>query len=167
MSDKLMEFCPATGRLEKVYPSHAAQWRAHYGNLAWLFNPWTGQRRDARDVGSDPFGLLIVHPDEPIKAAPGFTYRMTGLRHDGTEIPVVDGDTNIAEPLKAAPAPAPEQAPAEPVGKPDLTRCRERLRLAGLPYPKSSCEVCGPVIGDSWFRPCFGRMTGEADHHPV
>lgn len=127
-----MEFCPETGILKQVYPSHAAQWRKYHGGMAWLFNPWTGQRRNALDVGSDPFGLLIVHPDEPIKAEP---------------------------------APAPEQAPAEPVGKPDLTRCRERLRLAGEPYPKSSCEACGSKIGSA--RTCLGRLHAVIDHHPV
>lgn len=54
----LMKFDPATGA-PKPYPSHAAQWREYKGNTAWLFNPWTGDRRDARDVGTDTFGLLI------------------------------------------------------------------------------------------------------------
>ena len=38
----------------------AAQWREWHGGMAWLFDPWTGRRRDARDVGSDVHGLLIV-----------------------------------------------------------------------------------------------------------
>lgn len=54
----LMKFDPASG-WSKPYPSHAAQWREHNGKTAWLFNPWTGERRNAQDVGSDPFGLLI------------------------------------------------------------------------------------------------------------
>ncbi len=62
--DKLMEFDPATGE-RRPYPSHAEQWRLYHGqSAAWLFNPWTGQRRDARDVGSDVQGLLI-HPVSP------------------------------------------------------------------------------------------------------
>ena len=57
--DTLMEFDPATGE-RRPYPSHAEQWRLYHGqSTAWLFNPWTGQRRDARDVGSDVQGLLI------------------------------------------------------------------------------------------------------------
>lgn len=56
--DEIMNYCPATGE-EKPYPSHATQWRSFNGPTAWLFNPWTGERRDARDVGSDPFGMLI------------------------------------------------------------------------------------------------------------
>lgn len=54
----LMRFDPATGE-PKPYPSHARQWREYNGSAAWLFNPWTGQRRDARDVGSDLQGQLI------------------------------------------------------------------------------------------------------------
>ena len=57
----LMQFDPATGD-KFPYPSHAAQWRKHHGATAWLINPWTGHRRDARDVGSDPFGLLTTPP---------------------------------------------------------------------------------------------------------
>lgn len=61
--EQLMHFDPATCE-HRPYPSHAAQWREHCGPIAWLFNPWTGDRRDARDVGSDCFGHLIVPPDE-------------------------------------------------------------------------------------------------------
>lgn len=69
MSNKLMRFDPATGE-ERPYPSHAAQWREWHGSMAWLFNPWAGSRRHASDVGSDPYGLLIVPDGEPLKAAP-------------------------------------------------------------------------------------------------
>ncbi len=71
----LMRFDPATG-IEQPYPSHAEQWREWHGRCtAWLCNPWTGERRDARDVGSDPFGQLIVPPGEPVyaEAAPRLT----------------------------------------------------------------------------------------------
>ena len=59
MQKILMKFDPATGK-ERPYPSHAAQWRNWHGVAAWLFDPWTGRRRDARDVGRDVHGLLIV-----------------------------------------------------------------------------------------------------------
>lgn len=60
MQNILMKFDPATGE-ERPYPSHAAQWREWHGvGTAWLFDPWTGRCRDARDVGSDVHGLLIV-----------------------------------------------------------------------------------------------------------
>jgi hypothetical protein len=60
MSNKLMKFDPATGE-EKPFPSHTEQWREYHGKMtAFLFNPWWGGRRDAGDVGSDPFGYAIV-----------------------------------------------------------------------------------------------------------
>jgi len=65
----LMKFDPATGA-QKPYPSHSAQWREWHGKTeAWLFNPWTGERRVAGDVGSDTFGQLILPPGEPVYAA--------------------------------------------------------------------------------------------------
>ena len=63
----LMKFDPAT-RESMPYPSHAAQWRYYHGKLAWLYNPWTGNQRGAGDVGSDPFGMLILPPGEPLVA---------------------------------------------------------------------------------------------------
>ena len=64
----LMICDPATGE-PKPYPSHAAQWRDWHGHcMAWLFNPWTGKRRDAGDVGTDTTGLLIIPNGEPIYA---------------------------------------------------------------------------------------------------
>jgi hypothetical protein len=68
--DALMFFDPATGD-SHPFPSHAEQYRKHCGKVAWLFNPWTGARRDARDVGSDTFGLLIQPPGEPIRTSQG------------------------------------------------------------------------------------------------
>ena len=62
--DDLMLIDPATGA-EKPYPSHAEQWRCYHGSAAWLFNPWSGGRRDARDVGSDCFGYAIVPNEQP------------------------------------------------------------------------------------------------------
>lgn len=65
----LMKFDPATGE-PKPYPSHADQWRDWHGKAtAWLFNPWTGTRREAGDVGSDIQGQLILPPGEPLYAA--------------------------------------------------------------------------------------------------
>lgn len=59
-----MKYDPASGS-PNPYPSHAAQWRDYHGKTAWLFNPWTGQRRDARDIGSDVMGRSIVSPAAP------------------------------------------------------------------------------------------------------
>lgn len=58
IQNDLMKFDPATGE-EKPYPSHTEQWRIYHGSTAWLFNPFNGNRRDARDVGSDCFGYLV------------------------------------------------------------------------------------------------------------
>ena len=63
----LMQFDPATGK-ENPYPSHADQWRKYHGLDAWLFDPWSGNRRMAGDVGSDPKGLLIAVLVEPLYA---------------------------------------------------------------------------------------------------
>ena len=56
--DTLMRFDPAWGT-EKPYPSHALQYRGYHGRIAWLYNPWTGEKRDPRDIGTDPYGILI------------------------------------------------------------------------------------------------------------
>ena len=61
----LMVVDPATGH-KRPYPSHARQWRWYHGeHTAWLFNPWSTKRRLAQDVGSDPFGHLIVAEGQP------------------------------------------------------------------------------------------------------
>lgn len=64
----IMKVDPATGE-DKPYPSHAEQWRIYHGKAtAWLFNPWSGTRRLAGDVGTDTFGYLILPPGEPLLA---------------------------------------------------------------------------------------------------
>lgn len=56
---QVMLFDPSTGT-PTPYPSHAGQWRLFHGKTtAFLFNPWTGARRTAGDVGTDPFGHAI------------------------------------------------------------------------------------------------------------
>ena len=59
MNHELMKFDPQDGS-EKPYPSHAGQYREWHGLTAWLINPWTGEKRDPRDIGSDVTGILIV-----------------------------------------------------------------------------------------------------------
>lgn len=66
--ETLMTHDPATGELNP-YPSHAKQYRDYHGQVAWLFNPWNGEERDARDIGTDVFGMLIVPPGEKPLAA--------------------------------------------------------------------------------------------------
>ena len=53
-----MMFNPATGATLQG-PCLADHYRDSHGEIAWLFNPWTGRRRNPYDIGSDVFGLLI------------------------------------------------------------------------------------------------------------
>ncbi len=87
----LMKFDPATGE-DKPYPSHADQWRDWYGSTtAWLFNPWTGERRDARNVGRDILGHLVIPPGEPIYLARSLsTELMDCVDRLGSEADTVD-----------------------------------------------------------------------------
>jgi len=59
MQNELMKYDPAYG-YERPYPSHAEQWRRYHGKTAWIFNPWTGARRNPSAIGSDTFGNAIV-----------------------------------------------------------------------------------------------------------
>ena len=68
MQEQLMKYSPDTGE-ERPYPSNAKQWREYHGRVAWLYNPWTGEKRDLRDIGSDVLGELIV-PDTEV--SPGY-----------------------------------------------------------------------------------------------
>ena len=61
MQEQLMKYSPDTGE-ERPYPSNAKQWREYHGRVAWSYNPWTGENRDLRDIGSDVLGELIVPP---------------------------------------------------------------------------------------------------------
>jgi len=58
VTNELMKFDPSNGE-EKPYPSQADQYRKYHGMVAWLFNPFTGTKRDPRDIGTDTFGHLI------------------------------------------------------------------------------------------------------------
>jgi hypothetical protein len=68
----LMNFDPVDGG-PRPYPSHAGQWRTCYPSHAWLFNPWSGERRSAEDVGTDTFGVLILPPGEVLAPAKAIT----------------------------------------------------------------------------------------------
>lgn len=59
MNKELMKFDPVDGS-EKPYPSNANQYRNYHGDVAWLYNPWSGDKRDPRDIGSDALGVAIV-----------------------------------------------------------------------------------------------------------
>lgn len=55
-----MQFDPVTGEAFTPLVHFADDYRAYHGPVAWLFNPWTGGRRDPRDIGTDPLGRLIA-----------------------------------------------------------------------------------------------------------
>ncbi len=63
----LMKFDPASGS-ERPYPSHADQYREYHGNVAWLYNPWNGDKRHPGDIGSDITGQLIIPDNENVKS---------------------------------------------------------------------------------------------------
>lgn len=47
----------------------------------WRFDPWTGGARDARDIKSDPYGLLIVPPGENIASFTDVRGRIEPITH--------------------------------------------------------------------------------------
>lgn len=51
-------FDPVSGNVSKDIFT-LEEYRQHHGLVAWLYNPWTGEPRDPRDIGSDVQGLLI------------------------------------------------------------------------------------------------------------
>lgn len=64
----VMRYDPATGE-RRPYPSAAKQYRDYHGPVAWLINPWTGAKRDPRDIGTDVFGMLCCQ-DLPVSEEP-------------------------------------------------------------------------------------------------
>ena len=64
----LMKFDPRNAA-PNPYPSHAGQFREYHGLDAWLYNPWTGIRRDSRDIASDVLGNGILVESEPALTA--------------------------------------------------------------------------------------------------
>lgn len=62
-SAKFLRFDPMTGdamSLESTKVTAEEFRRANGPFAAWLYNPWSGKLRDAGDIGSDMFGLLIM-----------------------------------------------------------------------------------------------------------
>lgn len=50
--------------------THPTRWRGRGSYTSpVLFSPYTGEPRDARDIASDPQGLLIVQPGAPLVPA--------------------------------------------------------------------------------------------------
>lgn len=67
-----LKFSPYNGEeISTVNP--AEEWRR--AGIRWGFNPWTGAKRDMRDVESDRSGLLIIPPGEPVYADDDYEQR--------------------------------------------------------------------------------------------
>lgn len=64
LNNKPMRYDPVNGFLiissDESIITDPVKYREYHGHVAWLYNPWTGQKRDARDIGSDTFGHLII-----------------------------------------------------------------------------------------------------------
>ena len=93
MQEQLMKYSPDTGE-ERPYPSNAKQWREYHGRVAWLYNPWTGEKRDLQDIGCDVFGELIVPPSgetSNTSYSRNCTYQNTN-RYHGADVILVGGD---------------------------------------------------------------------------
>lgn len=55
-----MSYDPSDGK-PKPYPSNAKHYMEYHGKVAWIYNPWTGVKRDPRDIGTDVFGVGIIN----------------------------------------------------------------------------------------------------------
>ena len=93
MQEQLMKYSPNTGE-DRPYPSNAKQWREYHGRVAWLYNPWTGEKRDLLDVGSDVFGELTVPLNEETS---NVSYSGNGMdqntsHYNGADVILVEGD---------------------------------------------------------------------------
>lgn len=68
----LMKFDPATGEKDPI-PNEAKHYRNFHGDVAWIYNPYSGEKRDPRDIGSDVLGFGIIagahNKEEPVKQA--------------------------------------------------------------------------------------------------
>lgn len=56
-------FSPLDGTMPEMIENYTADgFRKSFPDSAWLFNPWTGKRREPKDVFSDPLGMKLVAP---------------------------------------------------------------------------------------------------------
>ena len=46
-----------------------------------VYNPFTGERRDQRDIESDPLGQLIIPRTLPLAAATRYEFSLEGVFH--------------------------------------------------------------------------------------
>lgn len=66
----LLVYSPATGKPfpERIPKYTPEQMRVMCPGAAWLFNPWTGELRDGRDVMRDPQGYRIDPPKPTVES---------------------------------------------------------------------------------------------------
>jgi hypothetical protein len=142
-----------------------------------LFNPYTGRPRNPLDIQSDPEGILMLDPDEPIHAALAAAPQepVAWLREDGTAcITARTKESLIADGGAAAtsmkpycvpcythpPRPAaqpPELAPVGMVIDPNSNIIRSAPAAQPSAEPTTECTTCGATVV---------RVTGVYDYPP-
>lgn len=70
-----LRFHPTTGRPFVGQNPLAAEFRSTTFSGFWIYDPWTGKRRDQRDIETDHHGKLIVPNGEPLYASGGLLAR--------------------------------------------------------------------------------------------
>lgn len=58
----VMLFDPANGQ-PNPFPSTVIAYRNWHGEIAFIYNPYTGIMRNPKDIGSDVFGHFIEQPN--------------------------------------------------------------------------------------------------------
>lgn len=61
-----MIFMPHTGLQYPISNRKACEFRKSFTRTIFKYDPWTGEKRNPADIESDPFGLLITPPSEPL-----------------------------------------------------------------------------------------------------
>lgn len=106
---KYLMFDPLTGSPYSVVID-SREWRLNNPNVTWLYNPWTGELRDGRDVLSDREGFLLVPPvnretfrvlvvEYRLEPTVGYQYKKVRLNKGSLDVKV-DRDIYITSALK-------------------------------------------------------------------
>lgn len=77
-----LRFHPTTGRPFVGHNPLAAEFRSTTFSGFWVYDPWTGKRRDPRDIETDHHGKLIHPEGEPLYAS-GALLPRTDFKVDG------------------------------------------------------------------------------------
>ena len=88
-----MPYSPIDGTPLSAGRDHE-EYRTCYPSRLWYFNPWTGEKRDPRDVDSDPTAVLLLPPGEGVKAAPTptspLTHQVAGSHYKNLKIQPIE-----------------------------------------------------------------------------